>query len=90
MARTFVVQRADGHLAHYDLLGYVVAVVIGSGRAHAIQKAVMAKAASCFARALSLWAGPDAGYAGPGCERRRPRFGRCRPLLISGSTRYQF
>jgi predicted MFS family arabinose efflux permease len=64
VAGIVVVQRADGHLAHYDLLGYVVAVVIGATVAlmYPIQKAVMAKAASTAPpRPLAVGPVPDAG-----------------------------
>ena len=48
VAGLIVVQRADGNLVHYDLLGYVVAVAVGTTVAlmYPIHKAVMAKAAS--------------------------------------------
>jgi hypothetical protein len=62
VAGLIVVQRANGHLVHYNLLGYVVAVAVGATVVlmYPIHKAVMAKAASA-ASPLTVPAGPDLG-----------------------------
>jgi predicted MFS family arabinose efflux permease len=63
VAGLIVVQRTDGHLVHYNLLGYVVAVAVGATVAlmYPIHKAVMAKAAASAASPLTAIAGPDLG-----------------------------